>query len=89
MFWECIIQRCFYTRFFFLNGKTFCLRGGEEHRNLKLSQVKRHTDPDRYVYTENSSKNRAGGVSWTRAKWQTVDSCLELVGSLQESGFTY
>ena len=35
---------------FFLNGKTFCLRGGEEHRNLKLSQVKRHIDPDRCVH---------------------------------------
>ena len=26
---------------FFYNGKNFCLRGGAEHRNLKLSQVKR------------------------------------------------
>jgi len=26
---------------FFWNGKNFCLRGGEEHRNLKLSQMKR------------------------------------------------
>ena len=57
---------------FFLNGKTFCLRGGEEHRNLKLSQVKRHTDPDRYVYTENSSKNRAGGISQLRVTNKVV-----------------
>lgn len=26
---------------FFYNGKNFCLRGGEEHRSLKLSQFKR------------------------------------------------
>ena len=26
---------------FFYNGKNFCLRGGAEHRNLKLSQVKK------------------------------------------------
>lgn len=24
---------------FFLNGKIFCLKGGEEHQNLKISQV--------------------------------------------------
>jgi hypothetical protein len=26
---------------FFLKGKNFCLRGGAEHRNLKISQLKR------------------------------------------------
>ena len=26
---------------FFLNGKNFCLRGGQEHRELKVSQLKR------------------------------------------------
>ena len=26
---------------FFYNGKNFCLKGGLEHRNLKLSQVKK------------------------------------------------
>ena len=45
---------------FFCNGKNFCLRGGEEHRKLKLSQLERLSDPDRYVYTENCSKNHAG-----------------------------
>ena len=45
---------------FFSNGKNFCLRGGEEHRNLKLSQFERLQDPDRYVYHENCSKNRSG-----------------------------
>ena len=38
---------------FFSNGKSFCLRGGNEHRELKLSHVG-------YRYTENASKNRAG-----------------------------
>ena len=27
---------------FFIAGKMFCLRGGEEHRSLKISQLKRH-----------------------------------------------
>ena len=45
---------------FFLNGKNFCLRGGEEHRRLALSQVVRHYNPDHYIYTENGSKNRKG-----------------------------
>ena len=41
-------------------GKVFCLRGGEEQRGLKLSQLKRSTDPDCYTYIENGSKNRSG-----------------------------
>ena len=51
---------------FFLNGKNFALRGGEEHRQLKLSQVKRFYNPDHSVYTENSSKNRSGGLAQLR-----------------------
>ena len=34
---------------FFLNGKNFCLCGGSEHRNLKLSQLQRLSNPDRYL----------------------------------------
>ena len=48
---------------FYLNGKNFCLRRGSEHRNLKLSQLQRSTNPDQYVYTENGSKNRSGRLS--------------------------
>ena len=51
---------------FFLNGRNFCLRGGDEHRRLKLSQIKRYNAPDCYVYTENSSKNRSGGMAQMR-----------------------
>ena len=40
-----------------LQNAAFCvverMLGGVEHRNLKVSQVKRYCDPDRYVYTEN------------------------------------
>lgn len=42
---------------FYMNGKNFSLRGGEEQRQLKLSQFQRLTNPLRYVYTENASKN--------------------------------
>ncbi len=42
---------------FFDVGKTFCLRGGAEQRNLKLSQLVRSYDPDCYTYVENGSKN--------------------------------
>ena len=38
---------------FYYNGKNCCLRGGVEHRRLKLLQLKRLHDPDRYVYVEN------------------------------------
>lgn len=46
---------------FYYNGKNFCLRGGKEHRGLKISQLSRYRNPDRYVYIENGSKNRSGG----------------------------
>ena len=34
-------------------GRMLSLRGGVEHRNLKVSQVKRYCDPYRYIYMEN------------------------------------
>ena len=45
---------------FFIVGKMFSLRGGQELRELKLSQVVRHDNPDRYEYTEHVSKTRNG-----------------------------
>jgi len=45
---------------FYLNGKNFCLHGRQEHRNLRLSQLQRFHNPDKYIYTENVSKNRSG-----------------------------
>ena len=45
---------------FYMNGKSFCLRGGEDYRRLCLSQIVRQTNPDCYVYTEASSKNKKG-----------------------------
>ncbi len=57
---------------FFYVGKLFCLRGREEHRALKASQLKRLQDPDRYVYTEHGSKNRSGGLSHMKVKNKVV-----------------
>ena len=57
---------------FFNNGKCFCLRGGQEHRDLKLSQLERLNDPDRYIYRENSSKNRKGGLRELRLEHKSV-----------------
>ena len=58
---------------FFYNGKNFCLRGGTEHRDLKLSQFTRCSDPDNhYIYTENSSKNRQGGFAQLRIENKVV-----------------
>ena len=57
---------------FFLNRKNFCLRWWEEHRQLKLSQLKKFTDPLRCAYTENSSKNRSGGLAQMRVKNKVV-----------------
>ncbi len=57
---------------FFLNGKNFCLRGRQEHRSLRLSQLKRYSNPDRYMYTENASKNRQGGLNQLKLENKSV-----------------
>ena len=56
----------------YMNGKNLCLRGGEEQRQLKLSQFQRLTNPLRYVYTENASKNRCGGLAQIRVENKVV-----------------
>lgn len=58
--------------FFFYVGKSFCLRGGEEHCNMALSQLTRFYQPDRYVYCERSLKNRQGGLNQTKLEHKTV-----------------
>ena len=57
---------------FYYNGKVFCLRGGDEHRQLKLSQLKRVSKG--YIYTENVSKNRSGGVAQMKVENKVVPS---------------
>ena len=47
---------------FFYVGKFFCLRGGDEQRNLKPSQFVHSKQPDCYIYTEHGSKNCSGGL---------------------------
>lgn len=41
---------------FYYVGKLCCLRGGEEQCNLKPSQFKRNTNPDRYIYSEHGQR---------------------------------
>ena len=54
---------------FFYNGKSFCLRDGNEQRRLKFSQLQKESrivygvECMCYVYTENGSKNRQGGFN--------------------------
>ena len=57
---------------FYYNGKNFVLRGGQEHRELQLSQIVRLTKPNRYEYTENASKNRSGGLAQLRVVHKKV-----------------
>ena len=57
---------------FFNNRKNFCLRGGQEHRDLGLSQIHRMKLPDKYVYNENSSKNRQGGLAQLKLEHKNV-----------------
>ena len=58
---------------FYLNGKNFCLRGGQEHRELKISQLTRVSCPQEgYIYTENASKNRSGGFAQLSVEHKVV-----------------
>ena len=65
---------------FYYNGKNFILRGGQEHRDLKLSQLERLTNPDRYVYTENASKNRGGGLGQLSLEHKRVPVYASVTG---------
>ncbi len=64
---------------FYYNGKNFCLRGGSEHRDLKISQLKR--DSTGYTYTENASKNRHGGIAQLR-----LDNKSVFIAAVEEAG---
>ena len=57
---------------FYLNGKNFLLRGGEEHYNLKISQMQRFDSPPRYEYAEVVSKNCSGSLASYRLKNKVV-----------------
>ena len=57
---------------FYVVGKMFSLRGGVEHRSLKLSQVTRMSNPDQYVYHENVSKNHNGSFKKIHIKKKVV-----------------
>ena len=63
---------------FYYNGKNFCLRGGAEHRNLRVSQLSRKTniidgkEVSCYVYTEYGSKNNQGGLASLNQRNKTV-----------------
>ena len=48
---------------FYLNGKNFHLRGGDEHKFLRISQFQYHRNPERFEYVEGGSKNHPGGVN--------------------------
>ena len=66
---------------FFYNGKNFMLRGGAEHRNLKLSQLQKNVSPAgavRYTYTENASKNRSGGFNQLNVENKIVHQYQDL-----------
>ena len=63
-----------------LLGKNFILRGGQEHHDLKLSQLQRLTNPGRYVYTENTSKNRGGGLGQLSLEHKRVPVYTSVTG---------
>ena len=63
---------------FFYNGKNFCLRGGAEHRSLRISQFKKETSTidgkkvTCYIYNEFGSKNNQGGLASLNQSNKTV-----------------
>ena len=67
---------------FFLNGKNFCLCGGSEHRYLKLSQLQCLSNPDRYLYTENGSKNHSGCLR----EGNVENKCVPIISTYDQVG---
>ena len=59
---------------FFIVVKMRSLHGGVEHRNLKLSQLKRYQQPDHYVYHENVSKTNDGSFKKLRIRGKVFQS---------------
>ena len=55
---------------FFLNGKNLCLRGGQEHRDLRMLQFVREVDHWKYI--EAGSKNFRGGIADLRRENKVV-----------------
>ena len=75
-----LVQEVYSTLSFFLNGKNFALHVGAKHRCLKLSQISRNVSPEgevRYTYTENCSKNRAGGFNQLSVPNKVVHQCQD------------
>ena len=66
---------------FYLNGKSFCLRGVSEHYNLRFSQIVRKSDPDKYLYVEHGLKNRNGGIE----DYKLESKCVTIV-AINEGG---
>ena len=72
---------------FFYNGKSFCLRGGQEQCGLKLSQITRSVESvegrvvNCYIYREFGSKNREGGFSSLNTDNKVVKQYENLSGS--------
>ena len=64
---------------FYYNGKNFCLSGGFEHIDLKISQLKRGKTG--YTYTEHASKNCAGGIRQLR-----LDNKSVYIAAVPEAG---
>ena len=54
----------------YLNGMNFALRSGTEHRSLRTSQLEltQINNQPALVYTENFSKNNAGGLAHRKIK---------------------
>ena len=62
------LQRAIY----FYIGKLFCVRGGQESRDIRPSQLLRSKQPDCYTYVEHGSKNINGGIDQLRVENKCV-----------------
>ena len=55
---------------FYLNGKGLCLRGVQEHHNLRFSQFVREENPPRFIMLSVVKKTTAVVCPmWVRIKW--------------------
>ena len=61
----------------FLIGKNFALRSGQEHRELKLSQMRvmeaSEKEPEKLVYQSFGEKNNSGGLNHRGVKRKVIE----------------
>lgn len=70
--WILTPPKAYYVVYSTSTENVSALRGGQEHRDLRISQLQQLYKPDRYVYSGKASKNRPVWLNQVRLEHKTV-----------------